>query len=497
MDKTTELQLNQTCLTDSEQEKFAQLHQDPITILQVGEGNFLRGFFDWMIQQARNKGVYHGSIVVTQPIIEGKPMIDGLKHQDGLYTLVLRGLENGLPVERKERISVFSAVLNPYEQWEGFLKLAENPDLQVVVSNTTEAGLVYRPEVYVEGQPITTYPGKMTQFLYRRFIAFDGAADKGLLFLPCELIDRNGDELLTCILRYCADWELPQAFIRWVKEHNQFLCTLVDRIVTGYPTAEAEAWFEEWGHRDKFLCTAEPYHFWAIEGDPKLEEKLPLQRAGLNVHWVKDLTPYRLRKVRLLNGAHTLMTPLAILYGLGHVREVMENEEFNSFVRRVMQDEVIPSVPLPEQELKEYAETIYERFLNPFIHHRLFDIAMNSISKFKARLLPSLLFYSERNLPLPQGLTRSLAGLLRYYKVNQTEQGYAGTTLTGALYTVRDEGTVLAAFAGIWQKENEQSQLELAQALLSSKDIWEKDLSLVNGLAERIVEQWQEMESNL
>ncbi|MBC8079311.1 MAG: tagaturonate reductase, partial [Gorillibacterium sp.] len=439
MDQTLELQLNKACLTPPEQEEFVKLHQDPVTILQMGEGNFLRGFFDWMIQQARNQGIYQGSIVVTQPTVRGKDKIDGLRKQDGLYTLVLRGIENGVPVERKERISVFSSALNPYEDWESFLKLAENPDLQVVVSNTTEAGLVYRPELYIEGEALASFPGKMTQFLYRRYVTFAGAVDRGLLFLPCELLERNGDELLACILRYSEDWGLPEAFTRWVKEHNQFLCTLVDRIVTGYPAAEAEAWFEEWGHRDPFLCTAEPYHFLAIEGDPSLEAWLPLQRAGLNVHWVKDLTPFRLRKVRLLNGAHTLMTPLAILYGLEHVREVMENEAFNGYVRRVIQEEVIPSVPLPEQELKDYAESIYERFLNPFIHHRLYDIAMNSVSKFKVRLLPSLLYYSDHGLALPQGITCSLAGLLRYYKVSKTEQGYVGTTLAGTKYTVRDE----------------------------------------------------------
>lgn len=490
-----EQMLNRTCLTASQQQDFDAMIQDPVMVLQIGEGNFLRGFFDWMIYEARRKGLFHGSIAVTQPRPTGKAKMDMLKRQDGLYTLVMRGLENGERVERKELISVFSKLLDPYAEWNEFLELADNRHLQFVVSNTTEAGLIYRPETLVEGKPVESFPGKLALLLYRRFLTFHGDPEKGLIFLPCELLERNGDELRSCVLRYCENWELPEEFIQWVTQHNRFLNSLVDRIVTGYPEIEAETWFAEWGYIDEALCTAEPYHFWAIEAESELEEKLPLKQAGLCVHWVEDLSAYRLRKVRMLNGAHTLMAPLALLHGLEHVREVIEHGELGAFVREVMEKEIIPSIPLPEQDLKEYAENVYERFLNPFIHHRLSDIAMNSISKFKVRLLPSLLYYADKGLPLPEGLTRALAGLLRYYKVRKTEKGYEGASFSSTVFTVKDEPRVLEAFHSLWMKG--MSRNDMVKSLLSSSDIWGTDLSTIKGLTEAIANHWDEMEMKL
>lgn len=492
--------LNQSLLGAADHERYKAAQASPVTVLQIGEGNFLRGFIDWMLQECRKQGLYSGSVAVTQPRRGGKPKIDALAAQDGLYTLVIRGLEDGKRVARKEIISVFKQAFDPYSNWEALIALAESPDLQFVISNTTEAGLSYRPEALVEGQPIDSFPGKLTYLLYRRYLAFEGDAERGLICLPCELLERNGDELKACVLKYSEDWKLPEAFKEWVREHNRFLNSLVDRIVTGYPDqAQAEQWFEEWGYTDTSLSTAEPYHFWAIEAEPGLDERLPLRRAGLNVHWVEDLKPFQLRKVRILNGAHTLMTPLALVHGLEQVREVMEHEELGGFIRSAVEEEIIPALPLPADELKEYAAAVYERFLNPFIRHRLADIAMNSISKFKVRLLPSLLHYAENGQPLPGRLVRGFAGLLRYYKVERKGESYEGTDLNGSVYTVRDDAAALEALDAAWAQSavNGESSRAAASRLLALNEVWGHDLSEVEGLAEAVAEHFTEMEREL
>ncbi len=494
------MQANQTLLSKEnlspqEQEQYTAVQHSPITILQIGEGNFLRGFVDWMIAQCRAKGLYQGAIAVTQPRPSGKAKIEKLNAQDQLYTLVIRGLEKGERVEERQVMNVFASAFDPYSQWEKLLELAERPELEFVVSNTTEAGLSYKPEELREGQPIQSFPGKLAYFLYKRYLAFEGAADKGLIMLPTELLERNGDELKRCVLQFSRDWGLPEAFIQWVEAHNRFLNSLVDRIVTGYPAQEAENWFAQWGYRDELLNTAEPYHLWAIEGEPQLDERLPLQQAGLNVHWVDDLRPYQQRKVRLLNGSHTLMTPIALLHGLRQVREVMEHEQWGAFVREAAKEEIIPATPLDSAELAAYSETVFERFLNPYIEHRLADIAMNSISKFKARLLPSLQGYHSRYGKLPERIVQAFAALLLLYKVRKTEEGWAGTDLTGQTYLVRDDEQALAAVSHVWAEAKQgQTAAETAQRLLALTDVWGQGLAAINGLAERLGDYIEEME---
>jgi tagaturonate reductase len=484
--------LNRSHLTEAERRSHEAALNSPVSVLQIGEGNFLRGFFDWMIHRCRELGLFEGSVAVTQPRPSGRAKIEALAAQEGLYTLVTRGLENGERVERREIVTVFSAVFDPYADWQRLIAIAESPSLRFVVSNTTEAGLAYRPEPLRDNEPIESFPGKIAWLLYRRYLAFSGAPDRGLIFLPCELLERNGDELKRCVLRYCDDWGLPEAFRRWVADHNRFLNSLVDRIVTGYPSEQAGAWFAEWGYEDAMLNAAEPYHFWAIEGDPKLDKELPLARAGLNVRWVDDLRPYQLRKVRILNGAHTLMTPLAFLHGLEFVRETMEHPAFGPFVREAVEREIVPTLPLPEDELTAYAATVYERFLNPFIRHRLSDIAMNSLSKFKTRLLPSLLHYAERGEPLPERIVRSLAGLLRYYKVEKRGDGHIGRTLAGNEYAVRDDASLLEMIASVWAQR--LGTEPTVRKLLELSEIWGADLSAVEGLGSRIALYLTEME---
>jgi len=311
----------------------------PIKVLQIGEGNFLRGFFDWMIHECNKQGHFKGSIAVTQPRPAGKGKIEEVKRQDGLYTLMLRGFHQGEKVESTEIISVFSKAIDPYEEWMEFLALSENPELEFVVSNTTEAGIKYQPIPLEEGKPMESFPGKLTAFLYHRYLHFNGDAKKGLIMLPCELLERNGDSLKQCVLKHGRDWDLPKSFIEWVDRDNLFLNSLVDRIVTGFPINESEKLFAAWGYKDTLLNTAEPYHLWAIEGDPSIDQRLPLRKSGLNVRWVKDLTPYQMRKVRILNGSHTLLAPLGILSGLEEVKQAIDHPEFNQFLSNAIEKE--------------------------------------------------------------------------------------------------------------------------------------------------------------
>jgi len=477
--------LNRSLLAGEDFALAERTQNDPITVLQIGEGNFLRGFVDWMLHECRKQGLYEGSIAVTQPRPSGKPKIEALTRQDGLYTLVTRGLQNGEPMESRSIISSFCEAIDPYGQWDRFLAVAESPELQLVVSNTTEAGLRYMPEPLIEGQPLASFPAKVAYMLYRRYIRYAGSPDRGLTFLPCELLEKNGDELKRCVLQHARDWGLPDSFASWVTSHNRFVNSLVDRIVTGHPDDRtAEAWFAEWGYRDSMVNTAEPYHFWAIEAEEELGGLLPLGAAGLNVVWTNDLKPYQTRKVRILNGAHTLMTPLALLNGREFVRETMEHPELGAFVRETVREDIIPVMPMAADELHAYAESVFERFLNPFIHHRLADIAMNTISKFRTRLLPTMEAYSDRGEPVPDRLAYACAALLRYYRVSRTaDGGYAGIDFHGRPYVVRDDANMLELFEAEWRESVGTSAVK---RLLARTELWGKDLSRLLGLTEKI-----------
>lgn len=492
-------QLDRSVLGDEERGLFDAVRKSPVRILQIGEGNFLRGFVDWMVHEMRKQGKYDGAVAVSQPRPSGKPKLDQLRAQDGIYTLIVRGIENGVPVERTEKIAVFADTIDPYSEWESFMSLADQPELEVVVSNTTEAGLAYQPSDYVPGEPIVSYPAKLTALLHRRFETFGGDPRRGLLLLPCELLERNGDELKRCVLQHAQDWKLPEAFTAWVRDHNRFLNSLVDRIVTGYPGEEADYWREALGYDDKLLNSAEPYYLWAIEGDAELESILPFQAAGLNVEWTDDLRPFQLRKVRILNGAHTLMTPIALMHGVSEVRLTMEHPVLGPFVREAVEGEIIPAMPqaVAAEEAKAYAAAVFERFANPFIRHRLLDIAMNSLSKFRTRLLPSLEGYmAAHNGRLPVHIVKALAYLLRFYNARPEGEQFVGRRFDGSTYTVRDDRAALTLLAEAWSRyEAGQLTLEaLVCELLGSAQLWGKPLTELEGLAVMITGLLNEME---
>lgn len=379
----------------------------PERIIQFGEGGFLRGFVDWMIQKLNDNGSFDGSVVVVQPIAQG--MCDMLEKQNCVYTHVIRGVEG---VE-KSIIDVISRCVKPYDDFDEYLKLAENPDMRFIVSNTTEAGIVFETEDKITDVPPKTFPAKLTLLLKRRY----DLGLKGFILLPCELIDRNGDNLKKCVLQYADLWNLGDGFKAWIENDNVFANTLVDRINTGYPRGEDLGL----GYEDNMVNTSEYFHLWVIECSADIEKELPFKSAGLNVIVTKDkLNMYRTRKVRILNGAHTSLVPYALLSGFDTVKSCIDDEKMCAHVRACVFDEIIPTLDLPKDELVEYAEGVIERFANPYIKHYLSSIALNSVSKFKVRVLPSILEYIKRYNKMPATLIFSFAKLIDFYKTDMT-----------------------------------------------------------------------------
>ena len=379
-------------------------------IIQFGEGGFLRGFVDYFFQKLNDKGLFEGSVVVVQPIKTG--MCDMLTAQNCEYNLFLRGVDNGKVVDEHAHIDVISRCINPYKDYEEYLSLAKNPDFRFIVSNTTEAGIVYEDDNKLSDAPANSFPAKLTALLYERF----KAGLPGFIILSCELIDHNGEELLKCCKKYALKWELGEDFGLWLERENSFCSTLVDRIVTGFPRDEHKALEERIGQSDNMMDTAEIFHLWVIQGNH--EDELPLQKAGFNVVWTDNVDPYKKRKVRILNGAHTSMVLAARLYGLETVGECMKDEKVSSLLRKSVFEEIIPTIGDTEDNRK-FGEAVFERFANPFIKHQLLSIALNSVSKFRARVLPTILEYKAKNGQYPKILSFSFAALIVFYKTDE------------------------------------------------------------------------------
>lgn len=432
----------------------------PEKIIQFGEGNFLRAFVDWMVHQVNKKGLFKGRVVVVQPIAQGR--VANLNQQDGLYTQILRGTQNGQIVDKREIIPVISRGLNAYTEWDEVLKCAENPEIEYIVSNTTEAGICYNPSDKLFDNPPASFPAKITAYLFRRYQFFNGAPDKGMILLPCELIDRNGDNLKRIVLQLAEEWGLPEDFINWVKTSNHFLNTLVDRIVTGYPFKEVNQLQQELGYTDQNLNTGEVFHLWVIEGDPQLQEKLPFAQGGLNVKWVQDMTPYRTRKVRILNGVHTSAVAVAYLSNIELVRDAVHDRKVGKFMHDVVFEEIIPTLDLDTNELQGFAKDVLERFNNPFIDHKWFDISLNSTSKFQARVLPSLKQYVAKTGHLPKRLTFSLAALIAFYQGTEIRNNRLVGHRAGQEYFIQDDQDTLEFFKDKWTRY-QKGELSLVQ----------------------------------
>ena len=458
----------------------------PEKVLQFGEGNFLRAFVDWMINRLNREGHFKGSVVAVQPINQGLATM--INEQEGCYTVLLRGLENGEVKEIREVVTSLSRCLNSYSDWDKVKACAENPEMEFVISNTTEAGIIFDETDKLSNLPPNTYPGKLTSLLYHRWLTFNGAEDKGWVMIPCELIEGNGEKLKECVVKFAAHWELPNHFQEWVKNHNTFCSTLVDRVVTGYPKDEIETIWESLGYKDNLVDTGELFHLWVIEGPQALAEKLPFHKVGLDVIWTDDQSPYRNRKVRILNGAHTSCIPISFLYGLDTVMEMMDDEKMGKYVEQLVYEEIIPSMDYPEDMLKSFAKDVLERFRNPYIKHYLLSILLNSTSKFRARVLPSLLQYADKKGELPTKIVLSLACLLWVYREGTVEGNILHSSRAKGEFDLQDDDFALEILNGAWRTHGDNT-LEFAKAVLRAEKIWGMDLNIVPSLTEKVAEE--------
>lgn len=455
----------------------------PVRILQIGDGNFLRAFADWQIDVANGAGLMNGRVTIAQPLERG--IADLINAQDGLYTVLLRGVQGGKTVDMRRIVSCVDGCLNPYSQWDQMLACAQDATLRFVISNTTEAGIAYVEELYVAEACPQSFPAKIAALLYARFQKLGGTEASGLVFLPCELIEANGTNLRRFVLQHAEAWKLPAAFVAWVKDHNYFCNTLVDRIVPGYPAADAEKICGELGYTDKLLVAAEPFLLWVIEGPQKLADALPLHKAGLDVVWTDDLQPYRTRKVRILNGAHTASSLAAYCADLDTVQAMTEDVVVSKYLNQVMFGEIVPFVPLPETERKAYADTIMERFANPYIRHELISIALNSVSKWKVRVLPTVKDSVAAHGKAPAGLSFSLAALLNFYHGKFNAAGeYVGERASGS-YPIRDNPEIQTIMAEAW-KTSVNDLAGLVRGLLADTRLWGEDLNQIAGLTEQV-----------
>ncbi|MDR0759665.1 MAG: tagaturonate reductase [Treponema sp.] len=459
----------------------------PEKVLQFGEGNFLRAFVDWQIDILNEKTDFNGGVVLVQPLEQG--MGDVINEQKGLYTTILRGVRTGKTLEEFRAVTSVSRCLNPFTQFDEYLRCAENPDLRFLVSNTTEAGIAYNAADRLSDRPPQSFPGKVTAFLFRRFEHFQGDPARALVCIPCELIDKNGDKLRELVERYAGEWRLGGAFLTWLGSCD-FCNSLVDRIVPGYPTEEAASLGEKLGYEDKLLTAAEIFHLWVIETRGDYSGELPLARAGLNVIQTQDLSFYRTRKVRILNGAHTSSVLAAFLCGLDTVEQCIKDPLVVQMMRRAIFEEIIPSIDGDAAELTHYANDVLERFANPYIKHRILSIALNSVSKFKTRVLPSLTGYYAKKGGLPPVLAFSLAALIAFYQGGNL----AGREMTGSrngeAYPIQDDEGVLKRFAGLYAEAGEAPDpggvRKIVNAVLSSADWWGEDLRAYPGLEDAV-----------
>lgn len=450
----------------------AQAVRYPEKVIQFGEGNFLRAFVDWIIWNTNQKTDFNAGVVVVQPIKKG--MVDVLNSQDGLYHVNLQGIDKGEAVDSIQMIDVVSRGLDPYADFDGYMALAENPDIRFVISNTTEAGIAFDPDCRLEDKPASSYPGKLTQLLYHRYEHFKGDPSKGLIILPCELIFLNGKELKKCIQQYIGLWNLDEDFKTWFEQACGVYCTLVDRIVPGYPKDTIDQIHERIGFKDNLVVKGEIFHLWVIEAPESVAEEFPADKAGLNVLFVPSEAPYHERKVTLLNGPHTVLSPVGYLSGLDTVKECVEDPEIGQFVKKVMYGELMETLNLPKEELQVFADSVVERFLNPYVKHFVTSIMLNSFPKYKTRDLPGLKTYLERKGELPKGLVLGLAAIITYYKGGKR----------GEVEIVpNDDAAIMTLLKNLWSDGNIR---KVAEGVLAAEFIWGEDLNKISGLTDLI-----------
>lgn len=452
--------------------KTAKTAHYPDKVIQFGEGNFLRAFVDWIIWKTNKATDFNAGVVVVQPIDRG--MVDMLNSQDGLYHVNLQGIDKGEAVDSIEMVDVINRGLNPYREFDQFIALAENPDIRFVISNTTEAGIAFDPSCRLDDKPAASYPGKLTQLLYHRYQYFKGDLSKGFIILPCELIFLNGKELKKCIYQYIKLWQLEDGFKTWFEQACGVYCTLVDRIVPGYPKDTINQIHERIGYSDNLVVKGEIFHLWVIEAPEEVAKEFPADKAGLNVLFVPSEAPYHERKVTLLNGPHTVLSPVGYLSGLDTVKECVEDPEVGKYVHKVMYEELLETLNLPKPELEAFADSVVERFVNPYVKHFVTSIMLNSFPKYKTRDLPGLKTYLERKGVLPKGLVLGLAGIITYYK---------GGMRGDVEITPNDDAAIIALLQELWASGDVS---KVAEGVLAADFIWGENLNEIPGLTEMV-----------
>lgn len=455
---------------------FSDTVKYPERIIQFGEGNFLRAFFDWMVDIMNEKVDFDTSVVVVQPLMEGK--VGSLNKQEGLFTVILQGHRGANVVREKRVVRAVSRGVNPYRDFEGFLALGEDPLMKFIVSNTTEAGINFDANGKFEDGPLNTFPGKLTLLLYRRFCHFKGAKDRGFVVLPCELIENNGSSLKHAVRQYASLWKLEKEFHSWIDEDNYFCNTLVDRIVTGHPADRIDMIHEELGYRDELVVEGELYHLWAVEGPEGLDEKFPARKAGLNVEFVVDIRPHREKKVRIMNGSHTCMAIVGQMCGLKTVKEAVEDSLVGTYIRHVVFQEIIPTLPPPREKNLSFADQVFVRFENPFIKHRLDSIALNSVAKWKTRILPTFKDCFKEHGIWPKGLVFCLAGLIALYRGR----------IDGDIVHIADDPEIVERIGSEWTYYDQGNVTleDLAIHLLGDTKLWGEDLRKMGELTSAV-----------
>ncbi len=462
-------------------ELYGSQEKLPIKIIQFGGGNFMRGFTDYVIDKLNKEAGFNAGIVNVQPTAGGS--VHKLEEQDNLYTLFSRGIKKGEIVDTKQVISAIQKSINPYTNYNEFLALAKEQELEFIFSNTTETGIAYDESENDYIGPHKNFPAKLTVLLYERFKHFNGATDKGVRIIPCELIEDNAFALRDMMLKYARLWNLDADFAQWINQNNYFHNTLVDRIVPGYPKDDAESYEDQLDYEDQMMVVSETFLLWVIQDAGNLKERIPFAQINEQILVVDDIQPYRLRKVRILNGGHTLMLAPAVLSGKETVKESIDDAFIGKFLSETIFNEVNPTLGLDETELKDFAEEVFDRFRNPFIKHYQASIALYFVSKFKVRILPSLLGYVEINKKLPLNLVFSLASLIRFYQGNFSEKSLP----------INDEESIVAKFKEIWTNEDYGKVAELS---LSETAFWDTDLTQVDGLKNAVAKALWEIDHN-
>lgn len=451
----------------------------PERVLQIGEGKFLRGFFDWLMHQLNEAEVFRGSVVVVAPRKTGAVNIDKLNAQRGVFTVWTRGIWGGDIVDSMEAISVVSRGIDPYKQWEEFLSCAEQDSIDIIVSNTTESGIQYHREERVEGQPIESFPGKITAYLYRRYVAFDGDPLAGMTVVPCELIENNGTRLRDLVLNYARDWNLPESFQAWIRDCNHFCNTLVDRIVTS-PPPESSGESDELTFRDNLITVVEPYYAWVIEADDRLRRAWPFEKLGLNARYVPDVEPYRTQKVRILNGAHTSIAAIGLLSGFATVQEVVDDSVLGTFLRNLIYGEIVPTLTDhlgDEESSRSFANSVIERFGNPYMRHELQSLTQSGLSKIRARVLPTLFDYALHYKSLPPLLCAGLAAQLMLYDIRVS---------SAHRISLQDDPSWIEQLQSAWSQEREDHIHQIIAEIVGWQTLWGPNLRQLTGLVDHL-----------